>query len=76
MESFTTLGIPRYELYYKWSGKKFVLKVKKKAYYSPDTEWYTSDISYDIGNETIQNNLMQGIAKNIQTAWKGKVYHY
>ena len=76
LESFTTLGIPRYELYYKWSGKKFVLKVKKKAYYSPDTEWYTSDISYDIGNETIQNNLMQGIAKNIQTAWKGKVYHY
>lgn len=76
MESFSNLGIPRYELYYKWSGKKFVLKVKKGAYYTPDTGWYTSDIFYDIGNESIQKKLIKGKAKNIQTAWKGKVYQY
>jgi len=75
-ESFSNLGIPRYELYYKWNGKKFVLKVKKKAYYTPATEWWTDDISYDVGSEALQKKLMKGKAKNMRKDSKGKVYHY
>ena len=75
-ESFSNLGIPRYELYYKWNGKKFVLKVKKRAYYTPDTDWWTDDISYDIGSESLQKGLMKGKAKNMRTGSKGSVKHY
>ncbi len=75
-ESFSNLGIPRYELYYKWNGKKFVLKVKKRAYYTPTTDWWTDDISYDIGSEALQKKLMKGKVKNMRKGSKGKVYHY